>query len=192
MNSAIKELTIEEEYLQFYADCDDPRYELIGGQILAMVAPSDIHMTIVKNLTSDIDRHMENTKSQCKLFPENRKLEAGKIDKNYVKPDLLVECGTIDKKFSRNPILIIEVLSTNRSLDLGDKFELYKSIDSVLEYVVVEQYVKEVKVFRRRDDWKPTIYKEGDNIHLESIDLNLSIERFYRDIAFSDDGVYLV
>lgn len=192
MASAVKKLGIEEEYLMNYVNSEDPRYELINNVIVAMSPPSDIHMLISKNLTRHIDVHMENTNSKCKLFPEHKKVKAELIGKNYCKPDLLVECGVIDKDFSRNPILIIEILSSNRKTDLEDKFKVYTSIDSLLEYFVIEQAVMEVKVFRRRNDWKPEIYTEKSIVHFESIGLELEIEKIYREIQFNEDGIAYV
>jgi Uma2 family endonuclease len=63
----------------------------------------------------------------------------------YTYPDVLVTCGPerfLDNQADTllNPVLIIEVLSEGtKNYDMGSKFESYRSIPSLQEYLTVEQ-----------------------------------------------------
>jgi Uma2 family endonuclease len=52
-----------------------------------------------------------------------------------------------------NPQFIVEVLSpSTEALDRGEKFHLYRFLDSLREYVLVRQDRPEVELFRKEED----------------------------------------
>lgn len=52
-----------------------------------------------------------------------------------------------------NPLLIVEVLSpSTEGYDRGKKFELYRTLDSFREYLVVHQDQRHVEQYSRQDD----------------------------------------
>ena len=112
---------------------------------------------------------------------------------NYTYPDLMVVSGEpmlFDNDISivTNPCLIIEVLSRSTSdYDKGDKFDRYRSIPEFTEYVLVSQYqyhiIHYVKVDR---GWLLTETSDlGGNLHLQSIDLDLSLADIYEQVSLT-------
>ena len=74
--------------------------------------------------------------------------------------------------------------STER-FDRAEKFHTYRKLDSLEEYVLVAQDGKRVEVYRRRTAWDLEIYGEGQSFHLESVDLDMTVEEIYEQVDFS-------
>lgn len=88
-----------------------------------------------------------------------------------------------DDYICTSPILIVEVLSnTTKRVDLGEKFEKYTTIPSLLEYVVVSQDVPLVRLFRRRTAWEGEAYRADDTLRLESVELDVPILSIYQRV----------
>lgn len=184
-----REQEVEQDYLNYYAKCVDPKYQLIDGQIVLMAPPNRNHTKIVSNFDVKISNHLKKIGRKCDVLPEKGAILIPNSDNNHYQPDLLVECEPIDNVFSYNPILIVEVLSKDRNKDLKEKFEVYKTYDSLLEYVVVEQYIMRITVYRKSENWQAVDYTQWDTILLESIGLEINVEEFYENIDFDENGV---
>lgn len=64
-----------------------------------------------------------------------------------------------------NPTIIFEVLSKSAKLkDRNEKFESYILLESLTDYVLIEQDVTRIEHFSRIDekDWKVRIYSEAE------------------------------
>jgi len=75
-----------------------------------------------------------------------------------------------------NPLLIVEVLSENKDIDLGRKFGEYRRIPSLMHYMVVDQYKVFVEhYFRQGSTWviNPTYSKRSDRFVVEGIAFSL-------------------
>ena len=59
------------------------------------------------------------------------------------------------------------------------KFQVYSTIPTLQEYVLVEQDMARIEVQRRRNNWVIEKYFLGDTITFESIDLTLTVEEIY-------------
>lgn len=166
-------------------DKDNQRYELIDGEIYAMAGGSRSHTRLIRKLSTVLDAHLQN--GTCEVFPEFMlRMEHD----NYVFPDLLVECDNEDNlhDYATHPVLIIEVLSdSTRRYDLSGKFNRYQSISSLQEYVVVEQSMMRIYIYRRADEWNITRYEQGDEVEFQSIGLTIPIADIYERILFAED-----
>lgn len=84
-----------------------------------------------------------------------------------------------------NPRLIVEVLSpTTEAYDRGKKFEHYRTIDSLAEYVLVAQDEPRVEQFLRQDghrgQWLLTSTSGLDGaVSLSSIEAELALAEIY-------------
>jgi Uma2 family endonuclease len=108
-------------------------------------------------------------------------------------PDLSIVCGEPvtwknDDWNLINPSVIVEVLSkTTMAYDRGTKFELYKGLVSLREYilvdsrsVLVEQFCKDGEgrwVFRKYDQLI-------DRIVVEAVGVELTLEEIYENVRF--------
>jgi Uma2 family endonuclease len=109
-------------------------------------------------------------------------------------PDVLVVCGEPafadeHRDMVTNPKLIVEVLSpTTESYDRGRKFESYRTIPSLEEYVLVSQERPHVERFLRQPEgtW---LFAEAaglqEAVSLSSIGCRLSLETLYEGVELS-------
>lgn len=172
------------DYLAFEETASE-RHEFIDGVIYAMVGGSDRHNLIAGNLFIALGNHLPDS---CQAFEQGMKLRFV-IDQaeSFYYPDVMVSCSEKDRArhWRERPLLIAEVLSdsTERN-DRTEKFNAYKTIPELQEYVLIAQDVPQVEVFRRRNAWQLETYFMNDTITLESVGLTLAVSQLYRRIQF--------
>jgi Uma2 family endonuclease len=173
----------EEEYLKSELTSEIKR-EYIDGQVYAMVGAGYNHNCISANILSNFMRHLKGT--PCATFMADMKVKAGE---NYFYPDIVVDCSkmTADDYFSISPVIIVEVLSrATRKTDTTKKFIRYINLPSLQEYVLIEQDIVSVQVFRKSNDWKPEYFYLGDKVTFESISLTVEVEEIYDRVDNAD------
>ncbi|SJM89890.1 conserved hypothetical protein [Crenothrix polyspora] len=177
----------ETDYLASEPD-SEVRREYIDGRIYAMAGASSNHNILSGNIFGEFRNHLKG--SSCVTFMSDIKVPLKvSVGTNYVYPDVLVDCSKIDGKnyFSNAPLIIVEVLSkSTRKCDLTTKLLRYINLPSLLEYVVIEQDIVQIQVFRKRTDWKDSFYFLGDSITFESIELTLTVEEIYDRVENED------
>ncbi len=173
-----------EEYLMMEESADD-KSEFYQGEIFAMSGGSRNHSVICTNLIRRIGESLDD--KDCILFDGNMKVDIPKADA-FVYPDMSLVCGNIEFFEDRtdiicNPVLIIEVLSpSTQSFDRGEKFGYYRSLPSVLEYVLVSQHQPLIEVFYRQDEhqWLYTVAKGiKERILLRTVPCHLFLKDIY-------------
>ncbi|TRX37329.1 Uma2 family endonuclease [Flavobacterium sp. ZT3R18] len=87
-----------------------------------------------------------------------------------------------------NPTVIIEILSAStRNYDQGEKYNLYREIDSLKEYILIDsQVVKVIKHSKNEDgSWLLVEYKSiEDAFFIKSIAVELSLVDLYENVKF--------
>ncbi len=178
-----KKLFTKDEYL-LLEERADTKHELVDGEIYAMAGARENHVKITGNIYRNIANHL--LESPCDVYSSDMKLSAG-LDCYY--PDVFVKCDPEDNDelVKEKPILVVEVLSESTKIfDRGNKLENYLGIPTLVEYVLVSQKKIEVWIYRRAGEkWEVEILKEGDRLHLVSIDLEIQVNEFYRKVLFS-------
>jgi Uma2 family endonuclease len=166
------------------------RHEFVDGRIYAMAGASLRHNEICLDAAILLKDHLRG--GPCRTFIEAVKVQiADDLGESYYYPDVVVTCEAADDNshIVRSPNLIIEVLSPSTSRnDRGEKLATYKRMPSVEEIVYIEQDWPEILVLRRSDGWKKHIYSQPESpVHLESIDLTVTVSDFYRSAPFPTD-----
>jgi Uma2 family endonuclease len=179
-----------DDYLQ-WEEQQEEKHEYVDGKVYAMAGASEDHIDITTNLTVILSNHLRG--KDCKLFPSDMRLNIAS-KKIYYYPDLLVTCDERDrfnKKQKNYPCLIIEVLSeSTESKDRGVKFANYQTIQSLQEYVLISQWEQRIEVFRRNAKfWVLQTYTAGESIELQSINLQISMDAIYEDVALSEPAL---
>lgn len=178
----------EQEYLQG-EPLADTRHEYIDGEVYAMAGASRNHNAIVSNCVRAFTNHLVD--DPCMTFSSEIKVKA---DSCFFYPDVLVVCGEDqgDDYYTEQPTLIVEVLSkTTRRFDKTLKFEAYKRLPSLQEYVLIEQDHVEIQVCRREQNWFPEHYFLGDEVVFQSIGLTVSVVELYHRVNNEDMRDYL-
>lgn len=166
----------EEEYLATEPTAELKR-EYIDGQVYAMAGAGYNHNCIAANMLRKFGNHLEGT--PCATFMADIKVKLGK---DYVYPDVLVDCSKMrgDDVFSSAPVIIVEVLSrSTRKTDTTTKLIRYINLPSLQEYVLIEPDIVSVQVLRRSKNWLPDYFFLDDEVTFESIGLTLPVEDIY-------------
>jgi Uma2 family endonuclease len=172
-----------EEYLEGerYSDI---LHEYVDGEPYAMVGATVTHNSIAINLVLALGNHLRGT--ACRVFAGSMKVRVGD---DFYYPDVFVACERPEgeRLFLTRPVLIVEVLSPGTELrDTRDKLLAYQAIESLREYVLVEQERREVRVIRRTaEGWESVTCTGTTPVRLESVDLTLSLDDIYRDVEAS-------
>jgi Uma2 family endonuclease len=177
-----------EEYLALERHAEF-RSEYLNGRIIAMTGGSPEHADVVLNIGSELRSRLRPR--GCRVFVNDVKARITS-KAGYVYPDVMAVCGKAKFLNTRprtllNPNLVIEVLSeTTENYDRGEKFEAYRAIESLREYVLVDSrrvYVE--RYVRQGDFWVLSV--EGDleaTLHLTSVECELSLREIYADVEF--------
>jgi Uma2 family endonuclease len=166
------------------------RSEYHDGKIIPMTGGSFNHNRIINRicaylLTALHDKSYEPFSSDVRLWiPKYRK---------FTYPDVMVVQGQPIPYENRtdtlvNPRLIFEVLyKSTEEYDQGDKFKFYRSIPSLQEYVLINQYELEIQHYARTDSnfWLYRPYEATDDVlALNAIDVEITIADIYEGISF--------
>lgn len=179
------------EYLAM-EEVADYKSEYYAGEIFAMAGGTADHSTIAVNLTIELGTRLAAT--PCRLFNSDMRLFVQRSSL-YTYPDAMVICGKIQFVERRNdtvtnPLLIVEVLSeSTREYDRGPKFDFYKQIPSLQEYVLVESEYARVECYRRAagDKWTIETYDGLDAIAwFESLACEIPLRRLYHKVSWLD------
>ena len=166
----------EEEYLSS-EPASPVKREYIAGQVYAMTGAGYNHNCVAANLAREFGNRLKGT--PCATFMADMKV---RLDKDYVYPDVLVDCSKMsrDDYYSTSPIIIVEVLSrATRKTDTTTKLVRYLNLPSLQEYVLIEQDIVSVEVLRKSNNWRTEYYSLGDFVTFESISLTLAVEEIY-------------
>ena len=161
----------------------DIKHEYIDGQVYAMAGAHRHHVVLADNISRKLGNHLEN--KPCQSYSSDMKI---KIGNNYFYPDVLVDCTDFEGYFTETPTIIVEVLSkSTRQHDKTFKRDLYFTIPTLQEYVLVEQDIAEIEVWRRTNHiWQQNVYYLGDSIYFASIDFSIAVEDIYQRVKNED------
>ena len=168
------------------------RSEFFAGEIFAMAGGSPRHSLIKMNVGSILrDRLLEHP---CTPYDSDLRIQTP--SGLYTYPDVSVVCGEIvfddeHRDTVLNSTLIVEVLSPRtEAYDRGKKFEHYRRIESLREYVLVSQDSPRIERFLRNDDgtWTLSIGTGLDeSVTLISIGVTLALADVFVKVDFTDD-----
>ena len=173
----------EQEYLAT-EPASEVKREFIDGQVYAMAGTGYNHNCISGNIFGNFRSHLKGT--PCTTFMADMKVRVGK---NYVYPDVVVDCGNMagDDYFSTAPLIIVEVLSrSTRRTDTTVKLLRYINLPSLQEYVLIESDFVSVQVLRKSNHWLSEYYFLGDTVTFGSIGLTLTVEEIYDRVNNAD------
>ena len=187
----VEKFYTDKDYLAFEREAVE-KHEYINGKIRAMAGASEDHNVIASNLFGELFVQLKNTK--CRAFASDMRVLAATSKKSdYFYPDVVVTCGKRkfdDKKKDvlLNPQVVIEVLSKSTKLkDRNEKFEAYTALESLTDYVLVEQDTMRIEHYVRIDEenWKVRLLsKNSDELVFDSIGCRVALADIYNEVRF--------
>ncbi len=190
--SALKQnrtILTAQEYLELERTADF-KSEYVNGDATAMAGASSNHDAICANLGMILGSQLRSR--PCRIFTSDFKVRIDKANA-FRYPDVSGLYGPVLYHDSTrdaycNPAVIFEVLSpSTEAFDRGEKFRLYRLLDSLFEYILVRQDRVEVEVWTRGNEgvWTSIIYNERtDSFPLRTLDCTLKLADFYEKVEF--------
>ena len=196
------EKSIADEPVAFYGTLEDYfaleatsplRHEYHGaGRIVAMAGGSADHARICINVSAALWSRVAGR--PCEAFNESMRIKVSTLNKFYF-PDASAVCdGAQIAKDAKgiqsltNPQVIIEVLSPSTAkADRGSKFDDYSTIESLTEYVLLEQDEPRATVLTRRagGPWQfVSVAGLEATLSLASVGVEISMREVYRNVVF--------
>ena len=160
-------------------DPNAPRCEWFDGVVYSMSRGSPEHARLAfrtgRALANALPATCEVYSSDLMLFIEAASLSTC--------ADATVVCGALETTTVRkngkslgaavtNPRVLIEILSeSTERYDRDGKFQAYKRIDSLDEYVLVSQHVRKVEVFRRSTGFRGDVAVGGESFVVHGVSI---------------------
>jgi Uma2 family endonuclease len=157
----------------------------LAGPSFAMAGASVAHNRLVAALLGVLGRQLRG--SPCEALPSDMRVWVPSAA-GYVYPDVSIACAPMELErldgveTLRNPRVIFEVLSdTSEAFDRGEKFDGYRSVTSLSEYVLISSMRREVDQFIRQPDgaWLLRALRGEVPFRLTSIDADVRFDELY-------------
>ena len=184
-----KTLLTPEQYLEIERKAEF-KSEYYQGEMFAMSGARQGHNLIVVNLAAEL--HQQLRKRPCQAYVNDMRVCVSATGM-YTYPDLTAVCGEpqfLDETQDTllNPNLIVEVLSpSTEAYDRGRKFEHYRSIESVTEYLLVASERVSAELYTRQPDGRfllTAANRMEDSLDLQSVGVHLALADLYEKVEF--------
>lgn len=171
----------------------DVRHEYLDGEVYAMAGTSLRHNEIIGNLFERLRGHLRG--DDCRPYFIDIKVRVEKFNRFYY-PDLVIICGDKNESdyFTTKPKIIIEVLSPSTALtDRREKMFVYKEIEGLNEYILIEQDKIYAEVYRRRPDsdlWDWIEFFPDEEIEFAAIDFKMAMKDIYEGVELPEKKIW--
>jgi Uma2 family endonuclease len=190
MTSQPKTRVTPEEYLELERAAPY-RSEYYRGEICAMSGASREHNLIVANVHAALHRQLR--RRPCEVYPSDMRVKVSPTGL-YTYPDVVVVCGKPQFEDAEldtllNPTLLVEVLSeSTEAYDRGAKFEQYRTLASLADYLLIAQDRCHVEHFARQPDGRWLLAEASSleaTLRLASVDCELPLAEVYEKLPFA-------
>jgi len=153
------------------------KHEFYRGEVFAMTGGRRSHGRVLLSLGRRLMEQVDG--SGCQVFVDSMKVQVANDTILY--PDVFVTCDAADlatDMIFRAPKLVIEVLSpSTQAYDRSQKFALYRRLDSLQEYVLVDPETRRIESFRRHPEgfWVLHDMSQDEAMLLPCIDGRVSL-----------------
>ncbi len=160
MENEVKEAAVKYNFISQDTYLEQERnspikHEYYKGGVFAMSGASFNHNEVFSNLFGAIAKGLNN--KSCKTYGSDLRIHIAEKE-FYSYPDISIICGKLaptdnKKDTASNPFVIIEILSpSTKDYDCGTKFNLYRSIPCLQEYILVDSNSVAIQIFTRNKD----------------------------------------
>ncbi len=173
------------QYLEHVRGAED-KSEYFDGEVFAMEGAKKPHNILAGNVLARIHGAFRNR--DCMVFGSDLRVCVEPENGLYTYPDVSAVCGESqfldgDVDTLLNPTLTVEVLSRSTEIyDCERKFQRYKGIRSLRQYVLIASERVQVEVWTRDaiDRWTlKSASSPNDLVQLTTIDCSFTISELY-------------
>jgi Uma2 family endonuclease len=169
------------------------RSEYRDGEVIPMPGGTPNHNRLAGNFYRDFNAQFEDGSYEAFINDMRLWIPTHKL---FTYPDVMVIHGETKLLEGRkdtllDPVLVVEVLSDSTELyDRTDKFQMYRTLKSLKEYVLISQYKLRVDHYAidAQGQWLFRDY-EGENavLKLASIPFEIKLAQLYRKVNFASE-----
>lgn len=172
----------------------ETRNEYRNGVVVPMTGGTPEHNFIAINLITILKFALRGQAYDLALADQRLWIPEPNL---YTYPDVMVARRPIERKPDRtdtvmNPILIAEVLSkSTAAYDRTEKFAAYRTIASLQNYLLIDQYQPHVELYARTGDqqWLFSEYGQlSDRVLLDAVSVELPLADLYEAIEFGGEA----
>ncbi len=169
------------------------KHEFLDGEIYAMAGGSDEHAALASRIGWALNNAVGERR--CRVYTSDLRLYVEAV-RLATFPDALVVCGALQRydpgpeTTALNPMILVEVTSpSSEAYDTSDKFEYYRTIPTLREYVIVSHRERRITIHARNhnDSWSTQVAIKGGRVTLPSLDAELIVDEIYRGSTISAD-----
>ncbi|HLH19020.1 MAG TPA: Uma2 family endonuclease [Bryobacteraceae bacterium] len=190
MSTQPKTFLSEEEYLAIERKAPY-KSEYYRGEIFAMAGAGEPHNLLASNLILRLGQQFLGR--PCRVYGSDMRVHVP-ATAWYTYPDISAVCGEPQFRSGRdnllNPSFIAEVLSeSTERYDRGRKFELYQSIPSLSEYLLVASDHIRVDLYTRQANGKWLLTSASsldESITIDSICCTLNLADLYDKVQLEE------
>ena len=181
-SNPVSKLT-EEQYLAVERAAEF-KSEFLDGVMYERSGGSPRHAGLAVRILAEL--HGKLRGSECEVFGSDLRVRVS--SRMYTYPDVSVVCGKLQladdqKDVLLNPIVIFEVLSPSTELyDRGVKLQLYRTIPSLREYILVDQNKARIEqyIYQDASTWTLRDHEGLDAVlKMDSIGASLPLRLIY-------------
>jgi Uma2 family endonuclease len=173
------------EYLTWERDQAE-RTEFFQGELFAMAGGSPRHNALTAAVTIELGLALRG--GNCRVLSADQRI-AARDHEHYVYADASVVCGGLELQAGTtdvlsNPSVIVEVLSTRtEAYDRGLKWESYRDLGSVTDYLLASQSAPRIEHYRREasGDWHYRVVEAGGRVALSN-GATISLDTVYTGV----------
>ena len=158
------------------------RHEFLDGKAWAMSGGTHEHALVQINLARALGNALADR--PCFVHSADMRVKS-ELTGLFTYPDVSITCEPLRFLDARrdtllNPTVIFEVLSdSTEAYDRGKKFDHYRRIASITDYVLVSQHEVQVEHFRRQPDGGWSLHILGPSQHLEVAGARIAVDDVY-------------
>ncbi len=178
-----------QQYLETERTAPD-KHEYYKGEVFAMSGASLEHNIISRNIMVWLGGKLKG--GGCQPFGSDLRIHIP-LNTLFTYPDLTIFCDKpllTENSFdsATNPSVIVEILSpSTRNYDMGIKFMLYRDIESLKEYILIDSETVYIQKHLRQQDnsWVLTEIKDiRESLYIHTIEHTIPLTEIYEGISF--------
>jgi len=174
-----------EEYLKWESQQVE-KHEFFRGEIFAMAGAGAQHNVIYNNVYGFLWTQLRG--KSCQPYGSDLRIHVP-VNGLYTYPDISIICKNIvdaeAKGENLEPLVIIEILSpSTKNYDRGEKFQLYRDIPTLKEYVLIDSESVLIEAYRINEAgfWELHIYRSLESeLMFNSLNCSLPLVEVYNE-----------
>lgn len=164
-----------EEYL-VWEETQLEKHEYVAGEIFCHAGARKDHNLAAGNIFAALHTALKG--KPCQTYIADMRVQIHAAD-CYFYPDVVVTCSAVDnvsELYIEHPFFIAEVLSDSTAAwDMGGKFETYRMIPELREYMLVDPEHPSIQLYRKIETggWMLVELHGVEEIRLDSLGVSI-------------------